>query len=153
MLRVRYWFTLVLALGLTSHIMAQEEEDLPSRFNLSVNGGRGLIRVLSPNSLKSGEIAAGYFFMNYDRHPADVDFMEHSLQVAVGLPGNTELFFQATPVLRTNSVGQDPFGYPVPPLDLFVDLYPEPAERAEPYFLFGQEAPYKTYYVPWPSRY
>jgi hypothetical protein len=33
-------------------------------------------------------------------------------------------------------------------LDLFIDLYPEPALRNEPFFLIAQEAPYKTYYVP-----
>lgn len=90
----------------------------------------------------------GYFFMNYDRHPGDIDFMDHSLQVAIGLPGRTEFFFQVAPVLRTNSVGQDPVGYPVPPLDLFVDLYPEPALRNGPIFLHAQEAPFKTYFVP-----
>jgi len=121
---------------------------LPSRLNLSVSGGKGLIRVLSPYALDPGEVAVGYFFMNYDRYPGDIDFMDHSVQGAIGLPGHTEFFFQMTPVLRTNSVGQDPIGYPVPPLDLFIDLYPSPAHRAEPYFLHAQEAPFKTYFVP-----
>jgi hypothetical protein len=35
----------------------------------------------------------------------------------------------------------------VPPLDLFVDTYPTPAIRPAPYFLFVQEAPFKSYYL------
>jgi hypothetical protein len=93
-------------------------------------------------------VAAGVFAMNYDRHPGDVDFVEFSFQGAVGLPGRTEFFFQVSPVLRTNSVGQDPFGYPVPPLDLFIDTFPSSARRPGPYFLYPQEAPYKTFFVP-----
>lgn len=139
---------LLLLLRAVTLFATPPEKLLPSRFNLSVSGGRGLIRVLSPYTLESGEAAAGYFFMNYDRHPGDIDFMDHSLQGAIGLPGHTEFFFQTTPLLRTNSVGQDPVGYPVPPLDLFIDLYPESAHRAEPYFLHAQEAPFKTYFVP-----
>ena len=149
MLKVRCLSVLVVVeICIMSLFATPPELRLPSRFNLSVNGGSGLIRVLSPYTLESGEVAAGYFFMNYDRYPADVDFMDHSFQGAIGLPGNTEFFFQVTPVLRTNSVGQDPFGYPVPPLDLFIDLHPHPADRAEPFFLYAQEAPYKTYFVP-----
>ena len=141
-------FFLFLQLCAVTLVAAPSEKLLPSRFNLSVSGGRGLIRVLSPYTLESGEVAAGYFFMNYDRYPGDIDFMDHSFQAAIGLPGHTEFFFQTTPVLRTNSVGQDPAGYPVPPLDLFIDLYPQAAHRAEPYFLHAQEAPFKTYFVP-----
>jgi hypothetical protein len=149
MKKIRYLICyLVLELCTLHLVSAPPERMLPSRFNLSVSGGKGLIRVLSPYTLESGEIAAGYFFMNYDRHPGDIDFMDHNFQFAIGLPGNTELFFQLSPILRTNSVGQDPVGYPVPPLDLFIDLYPEPAQRAEPYFLHAQEAPFKTYFVP-----
>lgn len=142
--------TLLILLQIFCCVSAAEPEGilLPSRFNLSVRGGKGLIRVLSPDTLEEGELAAGYFFMNYDRYPGDIDFMDHSFQGAIGLPGNTEFFFQVSPVLRTNSVGQDPVGYPVPPLDLFIDLYPEPAYRSEPYFMHAQEAPFKTYFVP-----
>ncbi|MGW8179326.1 MAG: hypothetical protein ACWGQW_11280, partial [bacterium] len=143
-----------LAFLLTIHLCgltltaAPREDRLPSRFNLSVSGGKGLIRVLSPDTLESGELAAGYFIMNYDRYPGDIDFVDHNLQGAIGLPGNLDFFFQLTPVLRTNSVGQDPVGYPVPPLDLFIDLYPEPAYRREPFLMYAQEVPFKTYFVP-----
>ncbi|MFC2172970.1 hypothetical protein ACFLU6_10125 [Acidobacteriota bacterium] len=124
------------------------EKYRPSRFNLSVNGGVGLIRSVSPYTLSSGEVASNFSLMNYDRYPGDVDFVEVLLQGALGLPRRTEFFFRFSPRRNTNSVGHDPMGYPIPPLDLFIDIYPTPADRLEPYFLYAQEAPYKTYYFP-----
>jgi hypothetical protein len=114
---------------------------------LSVEGGLGLIRAVSPYSLRRGEMAAGGSVLNFDRNPGDVDFFEYGFQAAVGLPGRVELFFRAAPVLRTNSVNQEPFGYPVPPLDLFIDTYPNVALRSQPYFLYAQEVPFKSYHV------
>ena len=46
----------------------------PGRFNLSVEGGLGLIRAISPYSLRRGEMAAGGSVLNFDRNPGDVDF-------------------------------------------------------------------------------
>ena len=85
--------------------------------------------------------------MNFDRNPGDVDFFEYGFQAALGVGGRAELFLRASPFLRTNSVNQEPFGYPVPPLDLFVDTYPNVALRAQPYFLYAQEVPFKSYHV------
>jgi hypothetical protein len=119
----------------------------PTRFNLSVRGGAGLIAAVSPYTLAPWEIGTGGSVMNFDRNPGDIDFFEYGLQVAVGLPGHVELFLRGSPILRTNSVNQDPLSYPVPPLDLVVDTYPTPALRAQPYFLFAQEVPYKSYYL------
>lgn len=119
----------------------------PSEFNISVRGGRGIIRALSPYTLDSGEVATGFHVTNFDRNPGDVDFFEFMFQAALGLPGRSEAFIRVSPTLRTNSVGQDPVGYPVPPLDLFVDTYPTTAARAQPHFLYAQEAPFKTYNV------
>ena len=121
---------------------------LPSQFNLSSRGGRGLGKTLSPETLPEGELAAGAFVMNFDRNPGDIDFFEFPFQGALGLPGRTEVFVSVSPTYRVNSVGQDPLNFPVPPLDLFIDTFPTVAERPEPYFLYAQEVPYKTYYVP-----
>lgn len=139
---------LVMVLLASGDSLAEHSEEYrPSRFNLSVNGGTGLMRTISPYTLEAGEVAAGFFVMNYDRYPADVDFVELLLEGAIGLPGRTEFFFRVSPTFRSNSVAQDPVGYPVPPLDLFVDTYPTEALRPEPYFLYAQEVPYKTYFV------
>jgi len=121
------------------------ESTRPSRFNLSVNGGRGLVQAVSPETLASGEVAVGAQVMNYDRNPGDIDFFEYSLQVAVGIGGRTELFVKVPPWLRTTSVYQEPVRFPVPPLDIFVDTHPTSALRDEPYFMFSPEVPYKTY--------
>jgi hypothetical protein len=117
----------------------------PTRFNLAATGSTGLIQAVSPYTLRPWELATGGSVLNYDRDPGDVDFFEYGLQFAIGLPRRIEVFMMATPVLRTNSVNQDPIGYPVPPLDLFVDVYPTPAQRTQPYFLYAQEVPYKNY--------
>src|SRR5262245_48908647 len=119
----------------------------PGRFNLSADGGLGLIRTASPYSLLPGEAAGGFSVLNFDRHPGDVDFFQYGFQGAIGIPGRVELFVRGLPVVRTNSVNQDPTGYPVPPLDLFVDTYPTLAFRQQPYFLFAQEVPFKSYYL------
>ena len=117
----------------------------PSKFNLSGRGGIGLMLAVSPYTLEAGEVATGLAVLNYDRYPGDIDVVDVPLQFAMGLPGRTEFFFQISPVIRTNSVGQDPVGYPVPPLDLFIDTYPDSALRPEPYFMIAQDFPYKTY--------
>ncbi len=117
----------------------------PSNFNLSVLGGRGLIRARSPYTLPSGQVAVGGSVLNFDRNPGDTDFMDFGFQLALGLSRHTEVFLRVSPVLRTNSVGLDPVGFPVPPLDLFIDTYPTPAVRTGPVFLFAQEVPYKAY--------
>jgi hypothetical protein len=119
----------------------------PTRFNLAATGSTGLIQAVSPYTLRPWELAGGGSVLNYDRDPGDVDFFEYGLQFAMGLPGRLEVFVTATPLLRTNSVNQDPIGYPVPPLDLFIDLYPTPAQRQQPYFLYAQEVPYKNYNI------
>jgi len=131
----------------SSTLRARTHEFEPSRFNLSPRGGQGLIQAISPYALERWEVATGASVLNFDRNPGDVDFFEYGFQAAVGIPGRIELFFRAAPVLRTNSVNQDPIGYPVPPLDLFVDVYPTPALRQQPYFLYAQEVPYKSYYI------
>jgi hypothetical protein len=120
----------------------------PSVFNLSVNGGRGLIRTMSPYALEPGKIGVSASAMNFDRNPGDIDFFEYPFSLVLGLPGRTEVFLRASPVLRTNSVGQDPLGFPIPPLDLFVDTYPSLASRLGPKFLFAQEVPFKSYDFP-----
>ena len=120
----------------------------PTGFNLSVLGGSGLIREASPYPLEPGKIGVAGTILNFDRNPGDTDFFDYGFQVALGLPGRTEVFLRATPVLRTNSVGLDPYGFPIPPLDLFVDTYPSQANRPGPHFLFAQEVPFKSYYVP-----
>lgn len=119
----------------------------PSRFNLAVDGGLGLIHASSPYTLHPGEVGAGVSVLNYDRHPGDIDFFEYGMQVAVGVAGRLELFLRASPFLRTNSVNQEPIGFPVPPLDLVVDTYPTLATRSQPYFMFAQEVPFKSYYL------
>ena len=120
----------------------------PNVFNLSVLGGRGLIREGSPYTLDPGKFGVGGSVTNFDRNPGDVDFFEYGFQLALGLPRRMEVFLRAAPVLRTNSVGQDPVGFPIPPLDLFVDTYPTSALRRGPAFLFAQEVPYKSYDFP-----
>ena len=140
--------------GVEKEAPAKEWPDLspwryrPSNFNLSARGGVGLMLTVSPYTLDSGEIAMGVDVLNYDRYPGDIDVVDVPFQFAVGLPGRTELFFQISPVIRTNSVGQDPVGYPIPPLDLFIDTYPDSALRPEPYFMIAQDFPYKTYAYP-----
>ena len=117
----------------------------PTRFGLSDRGGIGLIVVGSPYTLGAGEFAVALNAMNYDRHPGDVDIAEGMVQIGVGVSDSVELFFGFSLGMRTNSVNQDPLNWPVPPLDLFVDLYPTSAARTEPLFLYAQEVPYKTY--------
>ncbi len=117
----------------------------PSRFGLTFGGGLGMIDAGSPYTLRNGELAAGINLMNWDRNPGDVDIVEGTLQLALGLFDRAEVFVRFSPKLRTNSVGMDPLNWPIPPLDLFVDTYPSAAVRNEPYFLYAQEFPYKTY--------
>lgn len=119
----------------------------PSSFNLSANGGRGLIQAVSPETIGSGQVAAGIQTMNFDRNPGDIDFFEYSVQVALGIGERVEVYFRASPWLRTTSVYQEPVRFPVPPLDLFVDTYPSTALRVGPYFMLSPEVPYKTYNV------
>ena len=97
--------------------------------------------------LRAKKVAVATSVLNVDRNPGDIDFMQYGIQVGVGLFGRAELFVLGVPVLRTNSVNQDPTGYPVPPLDLFIDIYPTRAMRPTPYFLFVQETPFKSYYL------
>jgi hypothetical protein len=115
---------------------------------LSFSGGTGLITGVVPDTLDRGKWAIGAFEMNYDRNPGDVDVMKFSFQYAFGLTKRAEVFVGYTPVVRTNAVNLDPLDYPVPPLDLVVDTYPTVADRAQPYFLYPQEVPYKTYDFP-----
>lgn len=128
-------------------LRAQTNQFEPGLFNLTIDGGLGLMRTGSPRTLRPGQMAAGAFALNTDRNPGDTDLYDYSLQMAVGLPGRVELFVKASPWFRSNSVNLDPVGYPVPPLDLFVDTYPTLAARSEPYFLFTQEVPFKSYYL------
>jgi len=142
------WLILILVCYLTVFVQASDfsEKRRPSRFNLSAEGGSGLIRTLSPYALAPGNFAAGFFAMNFDRFPGDIDVVELSVQAAVGIPGRGELFFQFSPVLRTNAVDLDPLRFPVPPVDLFVDTFPDSARRPEPFLVFAQEFPFKTFF-------
>ena len=85
--------------------------------------------------------------MNYDRHPTDVDFFEYGFQGAVGLWERAEVFLRVSPWYRNTAVSLDPIRFPIPPLDLFVDVYPTPALREEPYFVFAPEVPFKSVVV------
>ncbi len=123
-------------------------QDRPTRFNISISGSSGLVRAVSPYTLRPGEVGLGFAQMNFDRDPGDTDFVEDSVQGAVGLPARMEVFVRTPSLLRTNSVNLDPLAFPVPPFDLVLDIFPTPALRSQPYFLFTQEAPYKTYFVP-----
>ena len=102
----------------------------------------------SPYTLRSSEVGLGLAILNFDRDPGDIDFVRFGVQGAVGLPGRTEFFFRVTTRLRTDAINLDPLRFPVPPLDLIVDLYPNEALRPEPHFLLAQELPYKTYFIP-----
>ncbi len=115
---------------------------------LSYAGGTGLIRSVTADTLEPGRWAVGALEMNNDRNPGDIDVMKFSFQFAIGVTKRIEAFVDYVPALRTNAVNLDPLAYPVPPLDLIVDTYPTSAVRQEPYFLFPQEVPYKTYDVP-----
>ena len=103
---------------------------------------------MSPYTLDPGKVGVNVSAMNFDRNPGDTDFFEYPFSLVLGLPGRMEVFLRASPVLRTNSVGLDPLGFPFPPLDLFVDTYPSPANRLGPTFLFAQEVPFKSYDFP-----
>jgi hypothetical protein len=115
---------------------------------LSYGGGTGLIQSVTPDTLEPGNWAVGALEMNNDRNPGDIDIMKFGFQFAIGVTKRIEAFVDYVPALRTNAVNLDPLEYPVPPLDLIIDTYPTTAVRQEPYFLFAQEVPYKTYDVP-----
>jgi hypothetical protein len=117
----------------------------PTRFNITPIGGTGLVLAISPYTLAPGIGAFGASALNYDRDPGDIDLFEFGAQGAVGLSKRTEVFFRVMPWLRANSANLDPLRFPVPPLDLFVDTYPTPADRSGPKFLFVPTLPYKTY--------
>jgi len=117
----------------------------PTRFNVTPIGGTGLVQAISPYTLAAGEGGVGSFVMNFDRDPGDLDFFQYGLQGAVGLPKRVEFFVRVMPWFRVNSANLDPLRFPVPPLDLFVDIYPTPATRSETKFLFSPAVPYKTY--------
>jgi len=117
----------------------------PTRFNASVGGGSGLIQAISPDTLPDGDIVAGAAVMNHDRDPGDIDIFAYSFQGAVGFGKRIEVFTKVMPWLRANSAHQEPVRFPVPPLDLFVDTYPNSAVRPGPYFMFVPTLPYKTY--------
>jgi hypothetical protein len=104
--------------------------------------------VASPYTLAWGEVAVGFHVLNFDRDPGDHDVIDYRLVAAVGLPKRMEFFLRYTPFLHVNSVNMDPVAFPPPPFDLVVDIYPTPALRPPPYFLYAQEIPFKTYSVP-----
>ena len=140
----------ILSIAFPSSLIGRDRDDRerPTRFNLSANGGQGLVFSSSPYTLRSLEIGLGLSVLNFDRDPGDIDFVRLGVQGAVGLPGRTEFFFRATPRLRSDAINLDPLRFPAPPLDLIVDLYPNEALRSEPHFLLAQEIPYKTYFIP-----
>ena len=111
-------------------------------------GGRGLIREASPYPLEPGKIGVAGTVLNFDRNPGDIDFFEYGFQVAVGLPAPHGGLPARVAGAADQQRGQDPYGFPIPPLDLFVDTYPTQATRPGPHFLFAQEVPFKSYYVP-----
>jgi hypothetical protein len=131
----------------TSSKRPREDSTLtrPTRFNITSIGGTGLVQAISPYTLPTGDAAIGPSVMNFDRDPGDIDLFEFGFQGAVGLPKRTEFFVRVLPWLRVNSANLDPLRFPVPPLDLFVDTYPTPADRSGPKFLFVPTVPYKTY--------
>jgi len=119
----------------------------PTRFNATVHGGSGLIRAISPDTLRGGSAVIGAAVMNYDRDPGDIDLFEYSFQGAVGFGKRTEIFMRIMPWSRANSADLDPIRFPPPPLDLFIDTYPTSAARSAPYFVFVPTLPYKTYNI------
>ncbi len=127
-------------------VSSQPEPKWPAH-GLSFSGGTGLIRGVTPDTLEPGKWEVAGFEMNYDRNPGDIDIVKFGVQFAIGVTRRVEAFVDFTPVLRANAVNLDPVSYPVPPLDLLIDTYPTVANRSEPYFLFVQEVPYKTYDV------
>ena len=141
-------FVFASALPFTALGRQRDDRERPTRFNVSVSGGQGLVLASSPYSLDFLDFGIGLSILNFDRDPGDVDFVQVAVQGAVGLPGRTEFFFRVTPVLRSDAINLDPLRFPPPPLDLFIDLYPNEARRAEPHFLLAQEIPYKTYFIP-----
>jgi hypothetical protein len=156
----RFWWTLLAAFVLNrmplsaqalpaTSVQKRPPEDVslnrPTRFNITPIGGTGLVQAVSPYTLAAGEGAVGASVLNFDRDPGDIDLFEFGAQGAVGLPKRTEVFFRVMPWLRANSANLDPLRFPVPPLDLFVDTYPTPADRSGPKFLFPPTLPYKTY--------
>ena len=117
----------------------------PTRFNASVSGGSGLIQAVSPDTLADGEIVVGASVMNHDRDPGDIDIFAYSFQGAIGFGKRVEVIAKIMPWMRANSAHQEPVRFPVPPLDLFVDTYPNSALRSGPYFMFVPTLPYKTF--------
>ena len=117
----------------------------PTRFNATPLGGTGLLGAISPYTLPAGIAAVGASVTNYDRDPGDLDFFQYGIQGSIGLPKRVEFFVRTMPWFRVNSANLDPLSFPVPPLDLFVDTFPTPAERTGPKFLFNPIVPYKTY--------
>jgi len=107
-----------------------------------------MIRSVTPETLGRFKWGIGVGGMNWDRDPGDVDFVEVNVSAAVGLPAGFEAHFRFSPTIRTNSVNQDPLRFPPPPVDMVVDVFPTVADRSEPWLMFTQEAPYKTYFLP-----
>ncbi len=145
---VASWIILSIALPCSLVGRDRDDRERPTRFNLSANGSQGLLLSSSPYTLRSLEMGLGLSVLNFDRDPGDIDLVRFAVQGAIGLPGRAEFFFRVTPRLRSDAVNLDPLRFPVPPLDLIVDLYPNEAIRPEPHFLFSQELPYKTYFIP-----
>lgn len=142
-----FWLIFGLIAPAATSAQQRRDDKKPTRFNISVTGSSGLVRAVSPYVVNPARAGLGFGIMNFDRDPGDIDFVEGSIRGAFGLPGRIELFFATSPRLRSNSVNLDPARFPVPPLDLVLDTFPTPAVRSQPYFLFAQEVPYKSYYV------
>jgi len=118
------------------------------RVLVSLDGATGVIRAVSPNTLDPWHFGVGFSALNFDRDPGDIDFKDVRVQGAVGLPWRLEAFARFTPLLTTNSVNLDPLGFPPPPFDLVVDTFPTRTFPSEPFMLFSQEAPFKTFFLP-----
>src|SRR5574341_873455 len=119
----------------------------PPPLTLSAAGPSGLLRASSPSTLDPWHFGLGFSLVNYERDPGDTDFTEYAIEGALGLPARLEVFSRFTPRFEANSVNLDPLGFPPPPLDLVVDTFPSQASASPPFFLYSQEAPYRTYIV------
>src|SRR5262245_3419569 len=92
--------TIVVCMSWARPVAAQDDRAYdriytrPTRFNATVNGGSGLIRAISPDTLRHGSAVIGAAVMNYDRDPGDVDLFEYSFQGAVGFGKRTEIFMR-----------------------------------------------------------
>jgi len=61
----------------------RDDREQPTRFNLSVNGGQGLVLSSSPYTLGTLDVGLGLSVMNFDREPGDIDFVRAGVEGAI----------------------------------------------------------------------